>query len=340
MIYCLLLSLFLAASTDQVVEKHIKGVMQEKNIPGVAVVLVKDGKPYFYEFGYANRERQESVTAATLFEIASITKVFTSTGVAYEVLEGRMNLNDPVVKYLPDLHGRDLRGIVQVKLVDLATHSSSLPRVPPPQGQGSSRAYFNYFAKWDPSYPIGTRYVYSNIGFGLLGDALAGAMNLGTYAAAIRQTVLDPLGMDSTVIHVTPLLMPRLAAGYNEEGKRVPHAPMKLWPGGGALKSTTKDMSRFLMANMGLSGPPKLQEAMKLAQKPIFKANDSMSLGLGWQNFTKNGLSLIDKNGGLAGSSSYIGFTKDNSLGIVILTNKGKTQITNTGRAILKELAQ
>jgi beta-lactamase class C len=322
---------------EQIVRKGIDEFMKEFHIPGVAVALYYDGKSYLFNFGLAKTNPNRPVTSNTIFEVASITKVFTTTALAVKVLQGRMRLQDPVANYLPTLHIQRA-AINKVTLVELATHTSSLPRIPPTRFSGTKRQVMFFLRRWTPDYPIGTHYLYSNLGFGVLGFALANA-GQSSYIDVIRETILRPLGMNSTDIIVPDSLRGNYAQGHNKKGEVVPHFALNAWPGGGALRSTSGDMLKFLEANLGLAGPQYLQNAMQVAQQPYYKVNDHLTMGLGWQRYSSaNKPLIIDKNGGVPGFSSYIGMIPEKKIGIVILANKAKTHATANGRKILYEL--
>lgn len=329
-----------SSDPNKVVEEVIKNFMKEKEIPGLAVGLIINNTPHVYFFGTANRTTNQPVTPDTIFEIASITKVFTSTLLAEEVLAGRMHLNDPVTKYLklPGRHGK----IGKVTLETLATHTSSLPRVPPPRRPfrpHTHESVLEFLASWEPEYPIHTQYKYSNLGYGVLGFAIA-SVGGKPYFKMVEDNILQPLGMRSTFIEVPKALLPNYAQGYNEHGKPAPYYKLNAWPAGGALRSTISDMMKFLKANMGLEGPPRLLKSMQFAQQGLFKVGDHLTMGLGWQRFSTKKEVIVDKNGGVDGFSSYIGMNPDKKTGIVILVNKGKTGVTNSGRKILTRLAE
>lgn len=326
---------------NKVVEKVIKNFMKNKEIPGVAVALIFDQTPHVYFFGTANKTTGEPVTPDTIFEIASITKVFTSTLLAEEVIAGRMNLNDPVTKFLHFAHPPHGQ-IGKVTLETLATHTSSLPRVPPPLKPfrpHTHESVLEFLSDWKPSYPIHSKYVYSNLGFGVLGYAVADAAGK-PFHTLLDDNILHPLGMHSTYIRVPKALMHNYAQGYNQHGKPAEQYGVNAWPGGGALRSTITDMFKFLKANLEIDGPPKLLKAMQFAQEGRFKVSEHLTMGLGWQRFSTQKELLIDKNGGVEGFSSYIGMNPDKKIGIVILVNKGKTGVTNAGRRILNQLSE
>lgn len=317
-------------------ETKVRQFMREHEIPGMAIAVFYKGQGSLYEFGFADIELKKKVTSSTIFEIASITKVFTSTAIAVEVLRKKMNLNSPVINYLPKM--RFPRGISHITLAELATHTSSLPRVPPKiNGNYSAATLMQFLEQWKAPYPIGTKYVYSNLGFGVLGYALEKVEGK-PYEAVIQQLITAPLLMNDTTVFVDKALMPNYAQGYHKNGRPAEHYPPNAWPGGGSLRSSSSDMLKFLRANLGTKGPKELLQAMQLAQKGIFSVNNQLIMGLGWQRFKKNGLLIVDKNGGVAGFSSYIGMLPEKKIGIVILANKGKAEATKLGRSLLVEL--
>lgn len=318
---------------------RIERWMHLHHIPGASIALIYEDETYLYNFGFANQALEKPVTSDTIFALASITKVFTSTALAYEVLMKKMALTDPITQYVPEL-SQSKSAISQVKLIDLATHTSSLPRIPPKLGkQHKSHALISFLNQWSPSYSIGTKYVYSNLAFALLGYALMKAENEESYEEMIHKIITTPLQMNSTYVHLPAGLIQNRAQGYNKKGA-VEHIPsIYPWPGGGGLKSSSRDMLKFLKANLDLEGPTDLTKAMQFAQKEFFKVKAHLAMGLGWQRYNpKKDLLIIEKNGGLKGFSSYIGFIPEQKLGIVILANKSKTKITHLGREILLSL--
>lgn len=327
---------------QKIVDNHIQKFMQEKNIPGVTVALFYNNKGSFYNYGVADRKTNKPVTENTIFEMASVTKVFNSTALAVEVLRGKMQLNDPITKYLPPLHA-NRETVEQVNLQELATHFSSLPTMPDHIGKLKHgiltvAQVMNYLQNWKPAHPIGTNYEYSNLGFGLLGFAVANVEHT-NYNHMLHMLVLNPLNMNSSGSEIPEHLMHNYSQGYSPQGKPVPRGPGMAFEGGGMMRSTGADMLKFLEANLGVSGPAELKKAMQFAQKGITPVSKHLTMGLAWQNFTKDDLLFIDKNGGIEGYSSYIGMIPDQKMGIVLISNMGRTQITEVGREILTVLA-
>lgn len=332
----------LAQTTDpsSIINNAIQPYMAQNGIPGVAVALYYHNQAYFYNFGVSDRSTQQPVTSNTIFEIGSITKVFTATLLAEQILNHKMNLNDPVVNYLPPQVKNANGAINQVTLEELATHTSGLPRIPPGLTLAERAGYtkddlMNYISTWQPDGPVGSGYSYSNIGFGLIGDALEGLTGQ-SYSVLLQQDILNPLGMTSSSIDdaVDPS---RYATGYDEDGEQTMHWPTNAWAAGGAMRSTAVDMMKFIKANLGLQSSgasPQLIQAMQLAQKPLLQINDFMQ-GIAWS--TSNG--TTKKNGATAGFSAGIVLMPSQNMGIVILTNKTKSHPMRLGNQILHQLA-
>jgi beta-lactamase class C len=330
-------SLIAEVSPGALIDDIIISTMKQKDIPGIAVALYYDGKGYIFCYGVADREKNKAITADTIFEIASITKVFTSTDLALQVEHGTMSLNNRLTRYLPSID-KSKGAINQVTLEQLATHTSSLPRSLPPGKEYNRPMVDTFLQNWQPMYPIGTRYVYSNLGFGLLGNALENVENK-SYEQLIRDDITKSLEMDSTMVNVPAAFMDRFAQGYSREGELRPQWQDPFLPGGWALRSTASDMLKFLKANLGVGKPTDLLKAMQLAQKGYYKVNNNLTIGLGWQRVHVNDLLFIDKNGGLPGFSSYIGMIPEKGIGLVILANKTKIESTPLGRRILGHLS-
>jgi beta-lactamase class C len=344
-VYLVLLSSLLAFSEEVVTDKNsllidkaITSFMQQHDVPGVAVAIVNGNSERIYTYGLADKKRNAKVTENTLFEIASITKVFTTTALALNVLQGKMGLEDPISKYIPGLDSPS-SAISKVTLLDLATHTSSLPRVGGSWKEGGLQKIISFLQHWQPNFPIGTRYEYSNLGFGLLGYALE-TIEKRSYEEIIGEDILKPLGMHMTFTQVPESRLSLYAQGYNQKGNEAPRRIPGYLLGSGALRSTVKDMLKFLKANMGINTPESLLKAMQLTQQPFYTVRKHFIMGLGWQRFDFEGTLVINKNGGLTGFTSYIGWIPEKKIGVVILTNKGKARPTAVGRYLLTALSK
>jgi CubicO group peptidase (beta-lactamase class C family) len=267
----------------------------------------------------------------TIYELGSVTKTFTATLLARAVLSGRVTLDTPVAQLLPDFKIPS-RGGKEITLGDLGTQHSGLPRMP---SNFLPRDLANPYADYDaaklraflaghrlPRDP-GAVYEYSNLGFGLLGYALA-QLEHTTYGAVIDDEILKRLGMtmsgnsmtmSGTVF--TDVMRAHLAPGHDDTGKAAKNWEIDALAGAGAIRSTTNDMLRYLRANMGIDQSP-LAAAMKLAQQPRSDMTKTMRIGLAWMTTDKG---IVWHNGMTGGYRSFLGFTADGRRGVVILAN-------------------
>ena len=278
-----------------------------------------------------------SVGARTVFEVGSINKTFTGTLLALAVRRGEVALDDPVADYLPDSVTVPRQGDREITLLDLATHRSGLPGLPTnylpgdlgdPYAAYTLDVLYDFLSSYELTREPGTHTEYSNLGFGLLGHALARAAGT-TYTALLRERILDPLGMNDTGYEQGAEAAERTAVPHSR-GEEVP-----LWTGteairgAGGLRSTMADMLRYLEANLG---PPEseLERAMRDAHEtraPFdVQGVDATRIGLAWQKIPLDSSGdrvIITHGGNTAGSSARIAFDPERGVGFVRLTNVG-----------------
>lgn len=274
----------------------------------------KDGKP---------------VDAGTLFEIGSVSKVFTSLLLADMVQHGEVALTDPVSKYLPPNVKVPERGGKKITLVDLATHTSGLPRLPSnmnpkdptnPYADYTVAQLYEFLSTVQLTRDIGSTYEYSNLGGGLLGHALA--RRAGTdYETLVRTRILQPLAMKSTAITLSKAMKDRLAIGHDAGLQPVSNWDLPTLAGAGALRSTANDLLTFLAANIGIekSALASSMAAMLATRRPTGTPN--LEIALGWHIWTRDGHEIIWHNGGTGGYRTWIGFDPKSRTGVVVLSN-------------------
>ena len=293
--------------------------------PALVVAMVDGDRTQIAGFG--TLPGGHAPDADTVFEIGSITKTFTATALAREVQTSPLTLDTPVAGLLPGFH-LPSRGGKAITLGLLAEQFSGLPSLP---GNLQPADLDNPYADYDEarlkrflaSYALprdpGAAYAYSNLGFGLLGEALAGHAHL-PYRALLHRDVLDPLGMSSTDTHLTPALRAHLAPGHDEMGKPAANWSFDVLAGAGALLSDGRDMLRYLEANMGRGKTP-LDAAMRLAHQPRRSIGGDDRIGLAWMTRHTDAGDVIWHNGETGGYASFIGFAADGRRGVVILAN-------------------
>lgn len=334
------------SNPSQIVANVIYPYMQNNQVPGVAVALYYQGHDYYYNFGVMNKATGQPITQNTIFGIASVTKVFTASLLAVCMQQGRCKLSDPLVNYIPALQNTHNLPIDQVTLQNLVTHTSSLPRDPADFGVINVATPQSYnqlmqdLINWQPNYPIGSHYLYSNLGFGLLGQAMGYAFKT-TYINALRQEVLIPLQLNSTFIVAPNNYVSQLAQGYSIQNNPIYPAPITNWPGGGALRSSSADLLTLVKANLGvLPGvPAQLASALQATHQGLFTVGPNMTQALAWQRNMINNILVVNKNGMIPGFSSYIAFLPQQKIAIVVLTNKARVKPGKAAVAIVQALA-
>jgi serine-type D-Ala-D-Ala carboxypeptidase/endopeptidase len=266
----------------------------------------------------------------TVYEIGSITKTFTATLLAQAVLAGRVTLDTPVAQLLPDFKIPSGSG-KEITLGQLAMHRSGLPREAGPLVHYDAAKLKTFLAGFELPRDPDTSYEYSNLGFGLLGYALA-LLDHTTYGALTDREILKPLGMTMSSIGLTEAMRAHLAPGHDGSGTAVNnYDPPDAQAGAGAIRSTANDMLRYLKANMGIDQSP-LAAAMKFAQQPRAKIDETARMGLAWGT---TGKGIVNHGGGTAGYRSFLGFTEDGRRGVVILTNTALDVFFDLGVATL-----
>ena len=315
-------------SIPEEVKELVRFRVDHGNNVGIVIGVVTPCGAEYYSYGSMTDSADLAVDENTIFEIGSVTKVFTSI-LLVDMVEGdEVSLNDPIERYLPsDVSAPTYNG-QSITLVDLATHTSGLPRLPAnlspadpdnPYADYSVEQMYDFLSNYTLWRDIGEEYEYSNLGMGLLGHLLA-LHNGTTYEDLVVELITDELGMADTRISLTPEMQARLATGHDEDG------PVSNWDiptlaGAGALRSTTRDMITFLAANMGLQ-QSHLHSAMQTTHQSRIDAGDpALHIGLGWHIRTIGEREIIWHNGGTGGYRSIVGFVQDEERGVVILTN-------------------
>lgn len=282
------------------------------------------------EYGSLDRGDTRPLNGDTVFEIGSATKVFTSLVLADMVARGEVALADPVAKYLPAEAKIPERGGRAITLVDLSTHTSGLPRMPSnfhpkdagnPYADYTEKQLYEFLAGYQLTRDIGSQFEYSNLGGGLLGQALAHRAKV-DYEALVHARITGPLEMRSTAITLTPEMKARLAVGHNDKLAAVPNWDLPTLAGAGALRSTANDLLTFLAANLGYvkSSLAPAMASMLATRRPM-NASGSGEIGLGWLIIKASGNEIVWHNGGTGGYRSFMGYEPKTGVGVVVLSN-------------------
>jgi CubicO group peptidase (beta-lactamase class C family) len=317
------------------VKASLKARVDAGESAGIVVGLVGPGGETYASAGVLRLGKPDPVGPDTIFEIGSITKSFTGVLLSDMVKRGEVKLDDPVRKYLPPKVTLPKEPAREITLLDLATHRSALPRLPDnmspadpddPYVDYTEEKLYEFLETYKLTRGIGVAYEYSNLGMGLLGHALSRAAKT-DYGTLVKQRITTPLGMKSTSIKVDAAAAPRVAEGYEESAGKL--APAKAWTwrdasvlmGAGALRSTARDMIRYVAANAGLF-PSKLSGV--LADSYVRRADgksDEMDVGLAWHLKNTQERVIVWHNGATGGFHSYCAFDLALKTGVVVLSN-------------------
>jgi D-alanyl-D-alanine-carboxypeptidase/D-alanyl-D-alanine-endopeptidase len=302
---------------------------------GVAVGVLRGDHSWFVGSGTTDLGRPSPPLTDTIFEIGSVTKVFTATLLAALVEDGVVSLEDPVQEYLPSGVELPTRG-PRITLADLATHTAGLPRLPRGFFVRSLQYRRNPYA-WltvDDLYAglpetrlrrePGGRPRYSNLGYGLLGHVLAARAGR-SYEQLIRERIAGPLGLADTAVSVPEAARSRFAQGHNRRGRPVPHWDLPAVAGAGALRSTVADLLAFLRLQLG-DGEPALARAASLTQATRVR-HRGIAIGLGWTRgpLPSTDHELLFHNGGTGGFRSFVGIVPATHTAVAILSNSARS---------------
>jgi CubicO group peptidase (beta-lactamase class C family) len=333
------LSRIRAQSSDEarsISDAEVRAIIAERvdthrQSPGIVVGVIDASGRRVISYGKAGASGDAvPLDGDTVFEIGSMSKVFTALLLTDAVQRGEVALTDSIAKYLPSNVKVPERGRA-ITLEDLANHTSGLPRLPSnmspkdpqnPYADYSAEQLYEFLSTHQLTRDVGVSYEYSNLGAGLLGHILARRAQT-DYESLVRTRITGPLGMTSTGIALTPVMRARLATGHDQSLRPTKGWDLPTLAGAGALRSSANDMLTFLAAFMDYTESP-LKPAMKATLQPRKPAGGpNTEIALGWHIGTANGKSIAWHNGGTGGYRTIMGFDPAARLGVVVLTNAG-----------------
>lgn len=321
------------------IDRIINQAMQQDGIPGLAVGVTQNGEPVLMKgYGFANMQTQQPVTANTRFGIGSVSKVITGFAVMNLVQQGKIGLDDSILKYIPDAPAQ----WKAVTIRQLLSHTSGIP-----QHQGPNLPWKKTWAEManqPMEFKPGSSFKYNNFGFKLLGRVveIASGQSLPDY---LNATIFAPLGMSQTGFPNT-LLPQGLAMGYRYANGQVRmNANEKPWIqmwGSGGIVSTITDMVAWDLAMY--AGKILEPATYRLMWTPVFLTNgqpsgrNGLSWALGWQVSYRNGKLVAQKDGAIRGYSSFMVRHIDDKITVIILTNNKKTHLRKLAKQIFRQV--
>jgi serine-type D-Ala-D-Ala carboxypeptidase/endopeptidase len=327
------------AAIRRILEERIDS---RKQGVGIVVGVVTPQGRRVIRYGRFAVDDPREVGPDTVFEIGSVTKVFTAMLLADMVRRGEVNLADPINQYLPPDVATRAQGLKTTTLADLATHTAGFPFWPsgiPATSEGTAQMasysldqLYRFVSTFEAPPDVGTRWMYSNTDVGLLGVLLARRAG-STYDALIEGRITRPLGMTSTAVAISPALQPRLARGH--DGKLKPAAAWNVptLAAGGALHSTLHDLLALLAA---AGDPTTVAGAAMPGMLAIRRQAPGFQQALGWMVLGAGpGEGLLLHDGHTLGFASSIVYDPVTRTGTVVLSNSSAS-VSDIARHVVR----
>ena len=312
--------------------------------PGVAVAVVKDGKPVHIQgYGLANLEWDCPIRPDTVFRLASITKQFTAMAIMLLEQEGKLRLDDPITRYLPDYPTYERN----ITITHLLNHTSGIKSYTSlenfirdiAQKAMSSSDLLAYFKDLPLEFEPGTRFLYNNSGYHLLGIIIENIAGM-SYEQFIQQHIFQPLHMNHSYYMHNETVIPRRADGYEKTAEGYRHAfylNMEIPYAGGSLGSTVEDL---ILWDAALREERLLDAAtQERMYTPLQLANGrTEAYGYGFRITEYEGHRLIGHGGGIPGFHTFMARFIDDRAMIAILANAVEIDVEKITRKIARSL--
>ena len=311
---------FLCAQTkqDSILAIIINDIDSMPDGFAISIALLENDSTTFIGFSKSNTILTQVINKDSLFEIGSITKVFTSTVLAHHIINREIKPNTPINKVFPF----KFKNKIKLTYQSLSNHTSGVPRLPinimPFLYKNPKNPYKDYtyelldnYLKEELQLTNEAQYEYSNLGAGILAYTLAKKNNT-SYKVVLKASVLDKYDMPSTSYNSNASYF-----GLGTDNTKTENWQFNSLIGAGGLISNTNDLSTFIHAQFNSE-----DKELALTRKETFSINDNFSIGLGWHIFDSNTKNeKFWHNGGTGGYTSSISFKTTNNTGVIILTN-------------------
>lgn len=296
--------------------------------PSIAIGIVDKSGTNYHTFGN-KRIGGAEVDEHSIYEIGSISKVFTAILLADQIVKGNMSVDDDIAMYLPKSVKAPTYEGKSITLGHLSDHTSSLPRMPDnfdpadpdnPYADYTPELLYEFISEVELTRPIGSEYEYSNLAQGLLGHILE--LKTGKdFETLLREIITEPLNMNETRVAFDKNMKANLAIGH-DGGVETSNWDIATLTGAGAIRSSVHDMSIFLAASLGLIETP-LAEAIALTQKIRHDKAGGSTVGLGWhiRIDEETQKQFIAHSGATGGYRAFSAINKEDGKGVILLSN-------------------
>jgi CubicO group peptidase (beta-lactamase class C family) len=309
---------------------RIEALIAERIAPrageGIVVGVLEPGGRRVVAGGPAGGE---AFDGDTLFEIGSISKVFTALILADMASKGEVSLDDPAEKYLPAGTTMPSRNGRKITLADLSTHTSGLPRLPDnmpfgdpedPYADYTETMLLAFLSGHELTRDVGERWEYSNFGVGLLGYLLGRAAG-SDYETLLRERITGPLGMADTAIALSAGQQARFATAFDMYMRPAKPWHLPAMAGAGAIRSTANDMIKFAAASLDPDSPigPAMRTTLSVRRAT---GNSRVEQALGWQVVhPEPGREVLQHGGGTGGFRTHLALEPSSGRAVVALAN-------------------
>ena len=330
-------------------DQYVESSMKAGKIPGLAIAVVHQGKVVLAR-GYGVRRvgSPEPVTDETLFAIGSATKTFTTTAIGMLAEQGKLSLDEPVIRYRPDFRLVDPVATRDATLRDLLSHRTGLAGGDFlwATGEFDRDEIVRRAGTMVPAWSFRSRFDYSNVMFIAAGQVAATVAGQ-SWDDLVRTRILDPLGMKATVTSIRSLPVAGNVATPHDptdgDPRPVPWRNMDNTAAAGGINSNVREMARWLqfqLASGSVEGRQLVSKAFIEAMRTpetLIKREGSwatmspeghfMAYGLGWLMSDYRGRQLLQHGGGIDGMSAMVGLLPEADVGIVVLSNLNGNQL-------------
>ncbi len=343
------MSVSLEASRDRL-EELISKVIKERGVPGAAVGILHEGETVAVGSGVTNIEHPLPITDDTLFQIGSIGKTFTGMAIMRLAETGKLDLEATVRTYVPGFRVSDETASSEATVRHLLTHTGGWEGdVFDDTGSGDD-ALAKYVANMNELRqlaPLGTVFSYSNSGFSLAGHVIE-VVTGKSYQAALKELVLDPLGLEGSYLEPSDVMTRRFVVGHyvTEEGAKVArpwHLPRSAYPGGG-VTCHVQDLLRYARFHLGdgrVKNETRLlsSESMELMRSPQTTIWGDEKVGIAWMIDEIDGVRVVSHSGGTTGQISMLQLVPERGFAVAVLTNanQGGVVTREVGRWAMKQ---
>lgn len=326
----------------QAVDEQVGQAVRERRIVGAEVAIVTPEGWSARGFGWATGKGQPN--ERTVYEIGSVSKVFTGTLLGDMVLRREVQLGQPAQTLLPSGVSMPRSATRPITLLDLTTHMSGLPRLPPnmrrrnpedPYADFTTDNLYEALGKTRLETEPGTANEYSNYAVGLLGQLLVNRADADDYETLLRDRITGPLGMTDTSIVLREDQQVRFAWPHDKNLRRNSPWFIPGLAGAGGIRSTARDMSVFLQAVMAADSPISGAAREALTPRGTPRAGD-WDQGLGW--VVRRDRTMAWHNGATGGFHTYVGLDLTSSVAVLVLCNTANGEVDGMGAKILKKM--